>query len=59
MDSIRVVLETIAEELAAKAKASMPPIREDEKIMRECLENGIYRRITTLGESTYDFKIGR
>ena len=59
MDSIRVVLETIAEELVAKAKASMPPIREDEKILRESLENGVYQRITTLGESTYDFRVGR
>ena len=59
MDSIQSVLRAIAEELAATAKAAMPPLREGELILRESLENGTYRRVTTLGESTYNFRDGR
>ena len=54
------VLFAVATELAKLAKASMPEIREDERILREWYESGVYYRETTLGDeifiSQYDFR---
>lgn len=50
------VLRAIAEELAAKAKASMPELQDGERILSESYEDGIYTRKTTLGIAQYDFR---
>lgn len=50
------VLFAVANELAQKAKDSLPELRDGEVIRREWLDNGIYCRKTSLGMSQYDFK---
>lgn len=54
------VLITIANELARKAKSSIPNLREGEKIRREWFKNGVYFRETVLNGdiflAQYNFK---
>ena len=59
MNTIQAVLTTVAEELAAKAKAFMPALREDEQVLQESFVDGVYRRVTTCREDVFDFRIGR
>ena len=54
--AIAAVLLAVANELAQKAKDSLPELRNGEVIKREWLDNGIYYRETSLGISQYDFK---
>lgn len=60
MTAVSSVLLAVATELAKTAKDSMPKIREGESVRREWLEDGIYKRETTLnGEiylAQYDFR---
>ncbi len=54
------VLLAVAAELADLAKASMPEMREGERILREWYESGVYYRETSLGDKLflcqYDFR---
>ena len=51
--AIKEVLIAVANELAKKAKDSMPKLREGEKIRREILKDGVYYRETVFGEQTF------
>lgn len=54
--AVAAVLFAVANELAQKAKACLPELRDGEVIRREWFDNGIYYRETSLGMSQYDFK---
>lgn len=60
MEATVAVLRAVANELAQKAKASLPKLRENEKIQREWFDRGVYYRETNLNGDTYleqyDFK---
>lgn len=60
METVVQVLLSVARELAQRAKAAMPKLREGEKIRREWFSDGVYCRETVFaGEiflSRYDFR---
>lgn len=47
------VLLAIAAELVEQAKASMPELRDGERVLREWYKGGVYCRETTLNGETY------
>lgn len=47
------VLFVVAEELAEKARSSVPKLRDGEVVTREWLVDGVYHRETALGGTTY------
>lgn len=47
------VLFAVATELASQAKDSLPELREGEKVQREWLESGIYKRLTVFEGRTF------
>lgn len=53
MEATVAVLHAVAKELAQKAKASLPRLRENEKVQREWLDGGVYYRETNLNGNTY------
>lgn len=60
MSAVPAVFLAVAQELAGQAKASLPKLREDEKVLREYYANGIFYQETALnGEifrSSYNFR---
>lgn len=60
MSAVPAVFLAVAKELASQAKAEMPELRSDERVLREWYSDGIYYRETALnGEifrSSYDFR---
>ena len=56
MKPVVTVLYTVAKELAAKAKNSMPRLREGETITQEGLENGVYYRESVYGGEHYRYQ---
>ena len=50
------VITAVANELAEKAKSSMPELQNGEKILREWYKGGIYYRETNLRLCRYDFR---
>lgn len=46
------ILFVIAEELAEKARSSVPKLRDGEVVTREWLVDGVYHRETALGGKT-------
>lgn len=47
MIAVSAVLFAVAEELADEAKAAMPKLRNNERVQREWLDNGIFYRETS------------
>jgi len=60
MSAIPAVFLAVANELAAQAKASLPELHDDERVLREWYSDGIFYRETALNgkvfRSTYDFR---
>lgn len=60
MSAVSAVFLAVAKELASQAKASMPELQSDERVLREWYSDGIFYRETVLnGEifrSAYDFR---
>lgn len=53
MVAASAVLFAVANELAQKAKDSLPQLRDGERVRREWLADGVYYRQTELGGGTY------
>lgn len=53
MNAASAVLFAVATELANQAKDSLPELREGEKVQREWLEAGIYKRLTVFEGRTF------
>ena len=60
MEFAAYALVSVAQEIAQRAKDSMPPLQENEVIKREWLADGAYHRETELDGrrfiSSYNFK---
>ena len=54
--TISSVLAAIANELAKQAQSEIPKHNNDEIVQREWLENGIYNRLSQIGDETYIYQ---